>query len=98
MFCNSPCTAHYHVPMVFFQDLTGTDGIQKAIVIKAQDRTYITGVMDESGKRKLIVEISERMSSDHRGLIAKIAAEIARRPMSKAGALALRAELLGKCK
>ena len=66
-------------------------------VIKAMNpkpRTYLTGVPIHSTKRRLIVEITSAMSPNHEKHILAIKEAMLQKPMRKADALLMRAELL----
>ena len=63
-------------------------------VVRANNRTYITAKQDLLGKNKLVVEITEKMSENHRDLIIAIAKAIEAQNLDKEGALALRKEFL----
>jgi hypothetical protein len=69
-------------------------------ITRAKGKSYITGIFGASEKKHLVVEISEKMSANHRELIEDIASKLKSGKYTKEDALNMRAQLLkaGGCK
>jgi len=73
--------------------LQDTDFIQDLHIVQAKDRTYIQGWGMPKDKH-LLVEISEKMSKNHKDLIQTIANKIREGGMTKDMARNMRGKLL----
>jgi hypothetical protein len=66
-------------------------------LVNAASRTYITGRADPTSKWTLVVEVSDRMSSNHRAIVLRIRDELtANTSWGKDEAIRLRGQLLGQ--
>lgn len=74
--------------------LQDTDFIQDLRIVQAKDRTYIQGWWGMPKGKHLVVEISEKMTKNHKDLIQKIANKIREGEMTKAMARNMREKLL----
>jgi len=74
--------------------LQDIDFIQDLHIVQAKDRTYIQGWWGIPKGKHLVVEISEKMSKNHKDLIQTIANKIREGGMTKDMARNMRGKLL----
>ena len=65
-------------------------------ITRAKDKTYIQAMFGTPKKKRLLVEISEKMANNHKELIELIAEQLKHTKMTKAQVLDLRAKVLAQ--
>jgi hypothetical protein len=65
-------------------------------ITRAKDKTYIQAMFGTPKKKRLLVEISEKMANNHKELIELIAEQLKHTKMTKAQVLDLRAKALAQ--
>ena len=77
-------------------DPTAKITAMKLVTARQPERTYILGMFGDTGKHRLVTEVTAKHSGKHRALASRIVQCIEREGLDKAGAVALRNKLIGR--
>ena len=77
-------------------DPTAKITAMKLVTARQPERTYILGMFGDTGKHRLVTEVTAKHSGKHRALASRIVQCIEREGMDRAGAVALRNKLMGR--